>query len=324
LPRSPPRLARSSGRSPGKGYFSQMKIRSSSLYYISMLIPGVALLLIFSVVPMGGIVMAFQKYAPAKGIFGSAFVGLNNFRVLFRQPNFTQIINNTLIIATSKLALNIAVPVVFALLLNECRIRLLKRLIQTVVYLPNFLSWVIVAAMFLNMFSLSGVFNSLVKLFGQEPIIFMASNAWIRPIIIFTDTWKTFGFSAVVYISAITGIDPNLYESASIDGANRLQRMLRITMPGIMPTVVLMSTLALGNVLNAGFDQILNMYNPAVYQAADVLDTFTYRTAFGIGNVSVQRFDLATAVGLFKSAISFVLIVVSYWLANKFADYTIF
>jgi putative aldouronate transport system permease protein len=301
-----------------------MKIRSSSLYYISMLIPGVALLLIFSVIPMGGIVMAFQKYAPAKGIFGSAFVGLNNFRVLFRQPNFTQIINNTLIIATSKLALNIAVPVIFALLLNECRVHLLKRSIQTVVYLPNFLSWVIVAAMFLNMFSLSGVFNSLVKLLGQEPIIFMASNAWIRPIIIFTDTWKTFGFSAVVYISAITGIDPNLYESASIDGANRLQRMLRITMPGIMPTVVLMSTLALGNVLNAGFDQILNMYNPAVYQAADVLDTFTYRTAFGIGGVSVQRFDLATAVGLFKSAISFVLIVVSYWLANKFADYTIF
>jgi putative aldouronate transport system permease protein len=302
-----------------------MKIKSSSWYYISMLIPGAALLIVFSIVPMGGIAMAFQRYTPAKGILNSAFVGLDNFRILFRQPNFAQIIGNTLIIAISKIALNIAVPVAFALLLNECRSRPLKRAIQTAVYLPNFLSWVIVAAMFLGMFSLGGVFNSLVRLLGGEPIIFMASNAWIRPIIILTDTWKTFGFSAVIYIAAITGIDPSLYESAGIDGANRLQRMLGITLPGMLPTVALMSALSLGNVLNAGSDQILNMYNPAVYQAADVLDTFTYRTAFGIGqSVSVQRFDLATAVGLFKSAISFALIAVSYKLARKFADYRIF
>jgi putative aldouronate transport system permease protein len=298
---------------------------SQEAYYISMMAPGVIMLLIFSIVPMGGIIMAFQRYVPARGILGSEFTGLTNFRVLFTMPNTKQVIINTLIIAVSKIVLNIIIPVLFALFLNECRLRWLKRIMQTIVYLPHFLSWVIVAAMFVNIFSVTGAVNALLALFGSEkPLVFMASNTWFRPIVIFADVWKSFGFNAIVYIAAITGIDPNLYESAEIDGANRWQKMFYITLPCIASAVVLMSTLALGNILNAGFDQIFNMYNPAVYRTGDILDTFTFRLAFGGGGVTIQRFDLSTAVGLFKSAISFVLIIISYRLAYKFADYTIF
>lgn len=303
-----------------------MKRRSLDRYYHTMLLPGVIMLLIFSIVPMAGIVMAFQKYEPLKGILGSKFIGLQNFKVIFTMPNSTQVIKNTLIIAIAKIILNLLVPITFSLILNECRIRWFKRSVQTIVYLPNFISWVIVAAMFVNVFSYNGMVNKFLEILGvEDPILFMASNTWMRPIIILTDTWKTFGFSAIVYISAITSIDPCLYESAEIDGANRWQKVWGITLPGILPMIIIMATLSLGNILNAGFDQIFNMYNPAVYRTVDILDTYTYKLAFGApGQISVQRFDLATAVGLFKSVISFILIVLSYRLAYKFADYTIF
>jgi putative aldouronate transport system permease protein len=299
---------------------------SHEAYYISMLLPGIIMLCVFSIIPMLGIVIAFQRYVPARGILGSEFVGLRNFQVLFTMPNTIRVIQNTLIIAVTKIILNIAIPVFFALFLNECRVKWLKRTMQTIVYLPNFLSWVIVAAMFVNIFSVTGVVNAMLSFFGNKrPIVFMANNTWFRPIVIFADVWKNFGFNAIVYIAAITGIDPNLYESAETDGAGRWQKMFHITLPSIASAVVLMSTLALGNILNAGFDQVFNMYNPAVYQTGDILDTFTFRLAFGgSGIFNVQRFDLSTAVGLFKSLISFVLIIISYRLAYKFADYTIF
>jgi len=292
-------------------------------YYISMLTPGVIMLFIFSIIPMFGSIMAFQKYDIVQGWMNSKFVGFDNFKIIFTLPSTKQVIYNTLIIAVSKTILSIVVPVAFAILLNEARNKLFKRAIQTIVYLPNFLSWVIVAAIFLNLFSYSGVVNSiLLKLGLSEPIIFMASNTWFRPIIIGTDLWKSFGFSAIIYISAITTVDPCLYESAEIDGAGRWQKIWSITLPCILPTIILMSTLALGNILSAGFDQIFNMYNPNVYQSGDILDTYVYRLAFP--SVGAQRFDLATAIGLFKSSISFVLITVAYRLAYKFADYTIF
>jgi putative aldouronate transport system permease protein len=286
-----------------------------------MLLPGTILLLIFSIVPMFGLIMAFQKYSPVKGFFGSKFVGLRNFEtILFRSPDTMQVVYNTVFIAVAKILLNLIVPVVFALLLNECRIRWMKRSIQTIVYLPNFLSWVIVAAMFSHIFSYTGIVNIILKELGQkDAIMFMASNTWFRPIVILTDTWKFFGFNAIVYIAAITGIDANLYEASDIDGANRWQKMRFITFPGILPTVILMATLSLGNVLNAGFDQIFNMYNPNVYQTGDILDTLVYR--IGLQNL---QYSLGTAVGLFKSVISMILIVLSYKLADKFAGYKIF
>ncbi|MCL2351178.1 MAG: ABC transporter permease subunit [Firmicutes bacterium] len=289
-----------------------------------MLLPGMIFLFIFYVIPIIGNIIAFQNYSVVNAFFGlaSKFVGLTNFKIIFLQnPNSLQVIINTLIIAIAKIVMNIVVPVVFALLLNECLNRTVKRGIQTVVYLPNFLSWVIAGHIFRTIFSMTGMVNKALTGLGilKAPLLFMASNTWFRPIIIFTDVWKGFGYAAVIYIAAITAIDLNLYEAADIDGADRWQKMRYVTLPGIMPTVILMSTLALGNVLNAGFEQVFNMYNPIVYQTGDVLDTFVYRT----GLVNLQM-DKATAVGLSKSVISLVLIVISYKLADKFAGYRIF
>ena len=304
-----------------KGKVSHLRKKSLDIYYHAMLLPGVILLLIFSIIPMFGLIMAFQKYSPIKGFFGSKFVGLYNFQtILFRSPDTMQVVFNTVYIAVAKILLGLLVPVIFALLLNECRIKWFKRGIQTIVYLPNFLSWVIVAAMFSHIFSYTGIVNDILKTLGQkEAIMFMASNTWFRPIIIFTDVWKVFGFNAIVYIAAITGIDVNLYEAGDIDGANHWQKMRFITFPGILSTIILMATLSLGNVLNAGFDQIFNMYNPNVYETGDILDTLVYR--IGLQNL---QYSLGTAVGLFKSVISMILIILSYKLADKFAGYKIF
>jgi len=296
------------------------KKKLHTLPYHLMLFPGMVFLVIFCIVPMFGAVIAFQDFEPVKGIWGSEFVGLKNFRRIFLIPDSKQIIWNTVIIAVSKMVLNIIVPLFFAIVLNECRRKLFKRVVQTVVYLPNFLSWVIVAIMLGNVFGPVGALNSLLRSLGwEEPILFLANNTWFRPIIIGSDVWKGFGYGAIVYLAAIMNIDSTLYEAADIDGASRLQKVVKITVPMIMPTVILMATLSLGNVLNAGFDQIFNMYSPLVYETGDIIDTYVYR----MGLVKMQ-YSFGTAVGLLKSAISFALIAVSYKLADKFAGYRIF
>lgn len=293
--------------------------RKDQLTYHTMLLPGLILVLIFSLYPMVGIVMAFQKFVPAKGIWGSEWVGLYNFKLLFMYPDVRKIIVNTLIIAVSKIILGIIVPVIFALLLNEVRIKWLKRTMQTIVYLPYFLSWVILALMFQNIFSYTGMFNKIIEAFGGQPEMYLISNKWFRPIVIATDVWKNFGYSAVIYLATITGIDMQLYEAADIDGANRWQEMIHITLPELKATIVLMSTLALGNILNAGFDQIFTMYSPLVYGTGDIIDTYVYRMG-----LEKMQYSFGTAVGLFKSVISFILIMSSYKLADHFAGYKIF
>lgn len=276
-------------------------------------------LVIFSIIPMFGIVMAFQNFVPAKGIFGSKFVGLAQFQRLFMLPDFRQILENTLIIALSKIIIGTLLAIVFAVLLNECRNVRYKRFIQTAVYLPHFLSWVILAVMFSNIFSYTGIINQLITALGGEPVMFMISNTWFRPIIIGTDVWKEFGYNAVIYVAAMTSIDPSLYEAADIDGAGRWKKIMHITLPGILPTIILMGTLSIGNVLNAGFDQVFNMYSPLVYRTGDIIDTYVYRE----GLVNIQ-YSFATAVGLFKSIISVALLTTAYKLADKFCGYRIF
>ncbi len=276
-------------------------------------------LVIFSIIPMFGIVMAFQNFVPAKGIFGSKFVGLAQFQRLFMLPDFRQILENTLIIALSKIIIGTLLAIVFAVLLNECRNVRYKRFIQTAVYLPHFLSWVILAVMFSNIFSYTGIINQLITALGGEPVMFMISNTWFRPIVIGTDVWKEFGYNAVIYVAAMTSIDPSLYEAADIDGAGRWKKIMHITLPGILPTIILMGTLSIGNVLNAGFDQVFNMYSPLVYRTGDIIDTYVYRE----GLVNIQ-YSFATAVGLFKSIISFALLTTAYKLADKFCGYRIF
>lgn len=268
---------------------------------------------------MFGIVIAFQKFIPAKGIFGSQFVGLRYFRQMFSMSISWRIFRNTFVIAVWKIAMNMLVPITFSLLLNEIRHARLKRTAQTIIYLPHFLSWVVLAIPVMNIFAYDGIINDIIRSFGGSPILFMSSNKWFRPILIITDVWKEFGFGTIVYLAAITGIDPTLYEAAVIDGAKRGQRMRYVTLPGMMPTIILLAARNLGNVLNAGFDQIFNLYSPVVYEVGDIIDTYVYRAG-----LLEMNYSLSTAVGLMKSVISIVLILTSNRLAYKYADYRIF
>ena len=289
------------------------------VHYGIMILPGLLWLALFSIVPMYGIVMAFQDFNPGRGFFRSRWTGLENFKYLFMLGDSVQVIVNTLVIAVGKMVLNLLVPLVFALLLNEVRLRTFKKLVQTIVYLPHFISWVVLASVVLNIFGYQGVINSITGFFGADPKVWMTDASIFRQIVIGTEVWKEFGYNAVIFLAALTGINPNLYEAASIDGAGRLRSTWHVTLPGITSTIVVLGVLGLGNVLNAGFDQIYNLYNPLVYSTGDIIDTWVYR----MGLINLQ-FSLATAAGLLKSAVSFVLIVSSYLAAYKFADYKVF
>lgn len=295
------------------------RIQVSQWPFHLLLLPGVLFVFIFHVLPMFGIVMAFQDFIPAKGFLNSPFVGLKHFQYMLEIPDSKQIFANTLIIAIGKVILGLIVPVIFALILNEARITWIKKSVQTIVYLPNFLSWVALGTVFTLVFSYDGLFNNFLQAIGIHRISFLTSNTWFRPFVILTDVWKGYGYSTIIYLAALTSIDPSLYESASIDGATKFQQMKNITLPSLVPTIVLLATLSLGNVLNAGFDQIFNLYNPLVYQTGDIIDTYVYR----MGLVNME-FSFSAAVGLLKSTISCILIVISYKLADKFAGYRLF
>lgn len=298
---------------------SAMYNKKFTKHYYVMLIPGFIWLVLFSIVPMFGIVMAFQDFNPGLGLFRSEFVGMENFEYMFVMSDIKQVFANTLIIAIGKIIGNIIVPLLFALMLNELKWKRFSKPIQTIVYLPYFLSWVILGNIVLNIFGYMGPINSFLEFLGFESVNFFGRPDLFRPLVIGTDIWKGFGYNAVIYLAALLGIDPSLYEAAAVDGATRFQRLWHITLPGIKTTVILLSILALGNVLNAGFEQIFNLYNPLVYSTGDIIDTWVYRA----GLVNLQ-FSLATAVGLLKSVVSFILITLGYWLADKFAGYKIF
>ncbi len=285
-----------------------------------MLIPGLILLFIFSFGPMFGITIAFQKFLPAKGFFGSPWVGLDNFKFIFMMPDFKRALWNTIIIAGWKITAGQIAPILTAILLNEMRIQLIKRSVQTIIYLPHFLSWVLLGGILLELLSPShGIVNQFLGLLGIQPIFFLGSNDWFKFTIVITDVWKDFGFGTIVYLAALTGINPSLYEASVIDGANRWRQTWHITLPGMRAVIVLLATLSLGQILNAGFDQIFNLYSPIVYKSGDIIDTLVYR----VGLVNYQ-YSVATAVGLFKSGISLVLISTSYYLAYRLANYRIF
>ena len=285
-----------------------------------MLLPGLVIILIYKYAPMFGLLMAFENYKPTKGIFGSAWVGLENFRRFFAYPDALRVIYNTVFIAVFKLGLGILVPVLFALLVNEIKNKIFSGYVQLVTCLPYFLSWVILGGIFTNILSPSnGLVNEIIRFFGGEPVYFLGENSTFPWTLIITDTWKNFGYSSIIYLAAMSSIDPALYEAAEIDGAGKIKQILHVTLPGILPMVFVMTVLSLGNVLNAGFDQVFNLYSPQVYQSGDILDTFIYR--LGIDNA---QYSISTAVGLMKSVISLVLIALGYKLAEKYGDYRVF
>jgi putative aldouronate transport system permease protein len=286
--------------------------------YHVMLIPAVALVFIFSYIPMYGLIIAFEKYNPAMG-FHSPWVGFDNFKYLFSQPNFVQTIWNTFYIAFFKIIGGIIVPVFFSLLLNEVSNRSIKRIFQTIVYIPNFLSWVIIAGVFMDILSNTGILNQFLGFFGIAPISFLGEPKLFPWTMIVTDIWKTFGFGTVVYLASLTSIDPGLYEAAIVDGAGRWKQTVYITIPLLMPIITLMLILSLGNVLNAGFDQIYNLYSPIVYKTGDIIDTYVYRLG-----IQKAQYAFGTAVGMFKSVISGVLILLSYYLADRCVGYRVF
>ena len=286
--------------------------------YHLMLLPGVLLVLIFSYIPLYGVIIAFQNYNPGMG-FSSPWVGLKNFQYLFSQPAFLRTIWNTFYIAFFKLIGGIVVPVVFALLLNELISNKLKRIFQTLIYIPNFLSWVIMAGVMMDSLAKNGAFNELLTAIGFPVINFLGSPKVFPWTMIISDIWKGFGFGTVVYLAALTSIDPGLYESALLDGATRWQQIRYITIPLLMPTIILMTVLALGSVLNAGFDQIFNLYSPIVYETGDIIDTYVYRLG-----IQQAQYSVGAAIGLFKSVVSCIMVGLSYILADKLAGYRIF
>ncbi|WP_339308598.1 ABC transporter permease subunit [Paenibacillus sp. FSL R5-0519] len=285
-----------------------------------MLLPAVILTFIFAYIPMGGLVIAFQDYKPWLGFAKSSWIGLEHFQFLFSMPENVQVIWNTLIIAGLKLIGGLIAPLIFALLLNEVRKEAFKKSIQTFVYLPHFLSWVILGGILLDMLATKGMINQFLgAVFGLEPIFFLGDGTWFRIVVVTSDIWKEFGFGAIIFLASLAGINPALYEAAEVDGASRWQQTWSITIPALIPIMIVVGTLSLGNILNGGFDQIFNLYNPLVYDKGDIIDTFVYRVGLIDG-----KFGFSAAVGLFKSVVGFVLIVIAYRAAYKFANYRIF
>ncbi|MGC9360888.1 MAG: ABC transporter permease [Anaerolineae bacterium] len=284
-----------------------------------MLLPALVLLALFHYYPLWGVGIAFVDYSPAKGLADSPWVGLGNFQRFFGSRNAVNILRNTVVIAVGKIVFGQIMAIIFALALNEIRHELFKRSVQTITTLPNFLSWVIIGGIMVTFLSTSGPINNLVKTLGGKPIRFLGDASVFPWTLILSNVWKGFGFGAIIYLAALMAINPELYEAATVDGANRWQRLLNITIPGISSTIALMACLNLGSILNAGFEQVLVLYNPVVYKTGDIIDTYVYR----VGLVQTD-YSLGTAVGLFKSVIGFFLIMLSYWLADRFANYRIF
>ncbi|MFC0234135.1 ABC transporter permease [Vagococcus entomophilus] len=287
------------------------RVTRNELLFIAMVIPGIVFLLIFSYAPMYGLLMAFQDYIPAKGVFGSKFVGLEHFQYILKLPDIAQVTKNTLYIAIMKMIFNTVLPITFAILLNEIRVLWVKKSVQTIVYLPHFLSWVVLASVVVNLFNLDGTINQILNQFGLSSLNFLGSNQLFPNLLIGTDVWKEFGYSSIVYLAAITSIDPGLYEAATMDGATWIRKVWHVTLPGMLPFILLLTILNVPNILNAGFDQVYNLYSPIVYKSGDVLDTYIYR----IGLIG-RQYSLGTAVGLVKSVIGLVLIFGS----NKFVE----
>lgn len=284
-----------------------------------MMLPGIVLGIVFSIVPLVGIIMAFENYEAVRGIFGSQWVDVYNFKLLFSRDDFWTATRNTVVIAFYKLVLNSVLSIILALLINEVNNKHIKKSVQTIIFLPYFLSWVLLGNIMVEMFSTTGTINLILEKFGVAGKSWITSKDHFRGIVIISDVWKTVGYQVVVFLAAITGIDPELYEAAKIDGAGHTSRCFHVTIPGIMSMIVLMCILNIGNIMNAGFEQILVMYNPSVYSTGDILDTMVYR----IG-LTQNNFSMGTAIGLFKSIVSCFFFAISYGIAYKVKGYRIF
>ncbi|WP_261800398.1 sugar ABC transporter permease [Paenibacillus sp. PAMC21692] len=300
-----------------KESFLKHLVKNKWLYIF--LIPGLLYFLVFKYVPMFGIVIAFKQLSIVKGIWGSDWVGLANFETLFSSSHFLRVLRNSILLSVYQIIFGFPAPIILALMLNEIRQIAFKRISQTILYLPHFISWVVLAGIVINFLSpTTGIANQIVTAFGHEPIKFLQEPEYFRSIIVSAEIWKSVGWGTIIYLAAMTGVDPTLYESAKIDGASRMQRIYYITIPGIATTIVILLLLNLGNILDNGFDQVFLLYNPVTYETGDIFETYTYRIGLQDG-----RMSYATAVGLFKSAVGFILIISSNYAARAISGKSI-
>lgn len=283
-------------------------------YYLMML-PGIIYLIVFRYVPMLGSVIAFENYSLVKGIFGSEWIWFDNFKKLFTYPDFYKILRNTLILGSLKILIVFPVPVLLALMLNEVKNQKLKKGIQTIICIPYFLSWVIIGGLVFDLFGMGGLFNNAREALGLNPIMVMQKEAWFRPVYVISSIWKEAGWGTVVYLAAISGIDPTIYESASIDGASKYQKMRHLTLPLLIPTVLTMFLINVGSILELGFEQVYNLYTPLTYSVADIFDTYVFRAGIQQG-----QYSFATAVGLFQSVVGLILVVTFNKLSKKYSE----
>lgn len=279
-----------------------------------MLAPCFLLLFIFAYIPMGGLIIAFKDFRLSLGILESPWCGLDVFQRLFASPNFSNALRNTLVISALRLTVGFAAPILFAILLNEIRVKWFARSIQTATYLPYLFSWVVLGGIFQMLLSESGPINGLITSWGLGAIPFMTNDFWFIATLVITGIWQTAGYTAIIYLAALAGINPGLYEAAEIDGAGRFRQILHITLPMLRPTIIVLFILQIGHILNAGFDQVYNMYNPSVYDVSDIIDTYVLRRLF------TMDYSLATAAGLFKSFIGFFLVIIANKMARRWSD----
>lgn len=287
-------------------------IRADWMLYL-FLIPGLLYFVIFKYLPMYGIMIAFQDYSPFKGITGSEFVGLKHFMRFFEDDEFITVFRNTLLISLYKLIFGFPVPIILALMLNEVRILWFKRTAQTLFYIPHFFSWVIFGGIVIQVLSSKGMVNSVIAFFGGEPIMFMAEKAFFRSILVISDILKESGWASIIYIAAIAGVDPALYEAVRMDGAKKLHEIWHVTLPGIKSTIIILFILQLGNILELGVQQVFMLYNPLVYEVGDIIDTYVYRVG-----LTEQKYSFATAVGLFQATVGLILIYMANFLAKRY------
>jgi putative aldouronate transport system permease protein len=277
-----------------------------------MMLPGLVLLILFRYIPVANITIAFKNYSIFRTIAESPWVGLQHFKTLFSGNEFFDVLINTFLISGYKIIFAFPMPIILALLLNEVRNHVFKRVSQNIYYLPHFLSWVIIAGLCFDVLSLNGVINSIVSAFGIEKITFLMSPKWIRSILVITDIWKGAGWGSIIYLAALTALDPELYEAAKIDGAGKFVQLWHITLPGLAPVIVVMFIIRLSSVLDAGFDQILMLQNSMVRGKIDIIDTYVYRLG-----VAQAKYDFSTAVGLFKSAVSTIFVLTTNFILKK-------
>lgn len=297
----------------GKSDLLKRIIAHKELYI--MMLPAIIFFIIYKYIPMYGVTIAFKDYYPALGYSGSKWVGLKHFNLLFKSPEFVRVLRNTLLFSFYKLAINFPLVIILALLLDELRNLKFKKIVQTILYLPHFISWVIISGIIYNLLSLDGVLNYVLGLFGKDPILLLMKTQWFRTIIVSASLWKGIGWGTIIYLAALSGVNPELYEACRVDGATRLQRIWHVTLPSIKYVIAIMLILRMGNILEGSFDEIFLLYNPITYSVGEIFETYVFRMGIEKG-----RYSFSTALGLFQNVVGLVLVAITNYASKKLTE----